>query len=132
MQLGQTSLTAKEISSPHKSSLQQECIHTTFKATMLHTCTQSSLTCPVAAGRASTCAVLVLSYGSCLAFVRACFHLQRLCCADKNQHRPEEAAEMFKEIQNAYEILSDKHERAWYDSHKDQVRVQRLICTARL
>ena len=33
--------------------------------------------------------------------------------ADKNAHRPEEAAERFKEIQNAYEILSDKHERAW-------------------
>lgn len=28
---------------------------------------------------------------------------------------------MFKEIQNAYEILSDKHERAWYDSHRDQI-----------
>ncbi len=33
--------------------------------------------------------------------------------ADKNAHRAEEAAERFKEIQNAYEILSDKHERAW-------------------
>ncbi len=33
---------------------------------------------------------------------------------DKNQHRLEEADIRFKEIQNAYEILSDKHERAWY------------------
>lgn len=33
--------------------------------------------------------------------------------ADKNAHRPEEAAERFKEIQNAWEVLSDKHERAW-------------------
>ncbi|KAG1670447.1 hypothetical protein FOA52_010183 [Chlamydomonas sp. UWO 241] len=40
---------------------------------------------------------------------------------DKNAHRPEEAAEKFKELQNAYEILSDKHERAWYDSHRDQI-----------
>lgn len=33
---------------------------------------------------------------------------------DKNQHRLEEADERFKELQNAYEILSDAHERAWY------------------
>ena len=33
--------------------------------------------------------------------------------ADKNMHQPEVAAEKFKEIQNAYEVLSDKHERAW-------------------
>lgn len=32
---------------------------------------------------------------------------------DKNQHRLEEADEHFKELQNAYEILSDAHERAW-------------------
>lgn len=37
----------------------------------------------------------------------------RHALADKNAHRAEEAAERFKEIQNAYEILSDKHERAW-------------------
>lgn len=41
--------------------------------------------------------------------------------SDKNSHRPEEAAERFKEIQNAYEVLSDPHERAWYDSHRDQI-----------
>ena len=40
---------------------------------------------------------------------------------DKNQDRPDEAADRFKEIQNAYEILSDKHERAWYDSHRDAI-----------
>ena len=34
--------------------------------------------------------------------------------ADKNAHRLEEAQERFKEVQNAYEILSDKHERAWW------------------
>ena len=41
--------------------------------------------------------------------------------ADKNQHRLEEADTVFKEIQNAYEVLSDKHERGWYDSHRDQI-----------
>ncbi|CAD7704389.1 unnamed protein product, partial [Ostreobium quekettii] len=40
---------------------------------------------------------------------------------DKNQNRKEEAEERFKEIQNAYEILSDKHERAWYDNHRDAI-----------
>lgn len=33
--------------------------------------------------------------------------------ADKNQHRLEEADVRFKELQNAYEVLGDKHERAW-------------------
>jgi hypothetical protein len=33
--------------------------------------------------------------------------------ADKNQHRAEEAHAVFQEIQNAYEVLADKHERAW-------------------
>jgi DnaJ-class molecular chaperone len=33
---------------------------------------------------------------------------------DKNADRAEEAAERFKEVQNAYEVLSDKHERAWW------------------
>lgn len=35
------------------------------------------------------------------------------CCADKNQHRLDEADEKFKVISNAYEVLSDQHERAW-------------------
>lgn len=41
--------------------------------------------------------------------------ISALCfaAADKNQHRLDEAAEVFKEISNAYEILSDPHERAW-------------------
>lgn len=34
--------------------------------------------------------------------------------ADKNQDNLEYAEEQFKEIQNAYEILSDPHERSWY------------------
>lgn len=35
------------------------------------------------------------------------------CAADKNQDNLELAEERFKEIQNAYEILIDPHERAW-------------------
>ena len=28
---------------------------------------------------------------------------------------------MFAEVKEAYEVLVDDHERAWYDSHKDQI-----------
>jgi len=27
----------------------------------------------------------------------------------------------FKELQSAYEVLSDKHERAWYDNHRESI-----------
>lgn len=33
--------------------------------------------------------------------------------ADKNQGNLQHAEEQFKEIQNAYEILSDPQERSW-------------------
>jgi DnaJ-class molecular chaperone len=50
----------------------------------------------------------------CSFYRRASPRKSTLCfAADKNQHRLEEAAEVFKEISNAYEILSDPHERAW-------------------
>ena len=31
------------------------------------------------------------------------------------------ATEKFKEIQNAYAVLSDKHERSWYDQHRESI-----------
>ncbi|KAK9455879.1 hypothetical protein V1511DRAFT_498935 [Dipodascopsis uninucleata] len=40
---------------------------------------------------------------------------------DKNIDRIEEATQKFAQIQSAYEILSDPDERAWYDSHRDQI-----------
>ena len=43
---------------------------------------------------------------------------------DKNQADPALAEERFKEIQNAYEVLSDGHERAWYDAHRDNTHPQ--------
>lgn len=33
----------------------------------------------------------------------------------------EEATTIFAEIRAAYEVLSDPQERAWYDSHKEQI-----------
>ncbi|XP_059213810.1 dnaJ homolog subfamily C member 21 isoform X2 [Centropristis striata] len=38
---------------------------------------------------------------------------------DKNLENAEEAAEHFKLIQAAYDVLSDPQERAWYDNHRD-------------
>lgn len=40
---------------------------------------------------------------------------------DKNPDRQEQAEEAFKAIQHAYGVLSDPHERAWYDAHRDQI-----------
>ena len=40
---------------------------------------------------------------------------------DKNRDNLEEATKCFQLITEANEVLSDPHERAWYDSHKDQI-----------
>ncbi|KAG0002545.1 hypothetical protein BGZ79_002776 [Entomortierella chlamydospora] len=40
---------------------------------------------------------------------------------DKNHHRVEEATKQFAYIAEAYEVLSDPQERAWYDSHRDAI-----------
>lgn len=40
---------------------------------------------------------------------------------DKNRDNIEDATEAFAQIRVAYEVLSDPQERAWYDSHKDQI-----------
>lgn len=39
---------------------------------------------------------------------------------DKNTDDPN-AKEKFQEINEAYEVLKDPNERAWYDSHKEQI-----------
>ena len=33
---------------------------------------------------------------------------------------PDETKAVFQEIQQAYEVLSDPQERAWYDSHRSE------------
>jgi len=38
---------------------------------------------------------------------------------DKNRNDPEAAKEAFQLIQQAYDVLSDPQERAWYDNHRD-------------
>lgn len=40
---------------------------------------------------------------------------------DKNLDNAEEAKEQFQIVQQAYEVLSDRQERAWYDNHREQI-----------
>ena len=40
---------------------------------------------------------------------------------DKNVGNEEEATARFKEISSAYAVLSDPHERRWYDDHRDSI-----------
>ncbi|KAJ8950728.1 hypothetical protein NQ314_007790 [Rhamnusium bicolor] len=40
---------------------------------------------------------------------------------DKNLENSEYSKEQFQIVQQAYEILSDRHERNWYDSHREQI-----------
>ena len=40
---------------------------------------------------------------------------------DKNPERIADATREFAELQNAYSVLSDAHERAWYDGHREQI-----------
>lgn len=57
--------------------------------------------------------------------VKKAFHLQALRWHpdkhQKNNISPEEATLRFQEIQSAYEVLSDSHERKWYDDHREQI-----------
>lgn len=40
---------------------------------------------------------------------------------DKNLDNADYAKEQFQIVQQAYEVLSDKQERAWYDRHREQI-----------
>uniref|UniRef100_A0A1L8DU41 DnaJ homolog subfamily C member 21 n=1 Tax=Nyssomyia neivai TaxID=330878 RepID=A0A1L8DU41_9DIPT len=40
---------------------------------------------------------------------------------DKNLDNPDGAKTQFQLVQQAYEVLSDSHERAWYDNHREQI-----------
>lgn len=40
---------------------------------------------------------------------------------DKNLDNQDDAKEQFQLVQQAYEVLSDRQERAWYDNHREQI-----------
>ena len=40
---------------------------------------------------------------------------------DKNPDDPEGAKATFQVIQQAYDVLSDPQERAWYDNHREEI-----------
>lgn len=40
---------------------------------------------------------------------------------DKNITNEEDAKQKFQLIQQAWEVLSDLQERAWYDKHRDEI-----------
>ncbi|PSN52406.1 DnaJ subfamily C member 21 [Blattella germanica] len=40
---------------------------------------------------------------------------------DKNPDNAVEAKEQFQLVQQAYEVLSDPHERSWYDNHRESI-----------
>ena len=40
---------------------------------------------------------------------------------DKNVDNIEVATEKFKEISTAYAVLSDSHEKKWYDDHRESI-----------
>eukprot|EP01083_Nonionella_stella_P030073 82568_1 len=40
---------------------------------------------------------------------------------DKNLDQPEIATVKFKVVQEAYRVLTDKNERAWYDNHRESI-----------
>ena len=41
--------------------------------------------------------------------------------SDKNLDNPEKATAEFRIVQQAYDVLSDSQERAWYDKHREAI-----------
>uniref|UniRef100_M4BFT8 J domain-containing protein n=1 Tax=Hyaloperonospora arabidopsidis (strain Emoy2) TaxID=559515 RepID=M4BFT8_HYAAE len=57
--------------------------------------------------------------------IKRAFRLQALRWHPDKHHQSgvssEESTEKFQSIQSAYEVLSDPHEKKWYDDHREQI-----------
>ena len=54
--------------------------------------------------------------------IRKAYHRKALeCHPDRNLDDVENKTRLFAELQQAYEVLSDAQDRAWYDAHKDSI-----------
>jgi DnaJ homolog subfamily A member 5 len=83
----------------------------------------ASLSNEEATGRKRTCLYELLQVPRDVApaqLKKAYYLVARVHHPDKKGNT-KEATAYFQEIQHAYEILSDKNERAWYDSHREEI-----------
>lgn len=48
-------------------------------------------------------------------------HIMLILCTDKNPENIEEVTKTFHRVQQAYEVLIDAQERAWYDQHREAI-----------
>jgi len=71
----------------------------------------------------ATCyyAVLNIRQDATVAEIKKCYRAQALRWHPDKNAGNKEAAEMFKQVQEAYEVLSDAQERAFYDGNRDSV-----------
>ena len=54
-------------------------------------------------------------------YIYICLCILNICFSDKNPGDVDEATSQFKLVQQAYEVLVDPQERAWYDRHRDAI-----------
>ena len=48
-------------------------------------------------------------------------HIKYFLFADKNLENADEATQQFRLVQQAYEVLSDPQEKAFYDKHREAI-----------
>ena len=65
--------------------------------------------------------VLGVSQDASVGEIKKCYHAQALRYHPDKNAGDSEATEMFKQVKEAYEVLSDTQERAFYDGNRDHV-----------
>lgn len=54
-------------------------------------------------------------------YIHTYVHASGAFITDKNLENIEEATLAFRVVQQAYDVLSDPQERAWYDKHREAI-----------